>query len=82
MQHDDDTLANTNYTAAMTANQFKFAQRRYPLLVVRPPLGAATACALPLVVPSPRQPSSAGAAAVSVRGGMHPSATPPQARPA
>lgn len=32
--HDDDTLANTNYTAPMTTNQFRFAQRRYPLLVV------------------------------------------------
>lgn len=35
MQHNEDTLADTNYTLPMTVNQFKFAQRRYPLLVVR-----------------------------------------------
>lgn len=34
MQHDDDTLANTNYTAPMSEAQFRFAQRRYPILIV------------------------------------------------
>lgn len=34
VQHDDDTLANTNYTAPMSEAQFRFAQRRYPILIV------------------------------------------------
>ena len=34
MQHDEDTLANTNYTASMSEAQFRFAQRRYPILIV------------------------------------------------
>lgn len=34
MQHDEDTMANTNYTAAMSEAQFRFAQRRYPILIV------------------------------------------------
>ena len=34
MQHSDDVIANTNYTAPIDARQFAAAAQRYPLLVV------------------------------------------------